>query len=454
VRKILVVAVREYVAAVKTKSFVIGIILMPVLMSGGFVAQALLSGHVDFEPKRFVIIDHTPGQQVFPVLEKAAEQHNRQHAEGQTGQQRQAPFFLQQTAPPPDSELPELRLKLSERVKRGDLTGFLEIGAQISEPSPGAAAITSNPEVPPAAPESHALRYQTNRTSYQAFSQWAQATINADVLAKRADKKGLEVADINAIVKPVSLLSKGLTTRDPRTGQIRDAQDQNPIVAFLLPGGLVLLMFIVVQSAAGPMLQGVMEEKLQRIAEVLLGSMRPFQLMMGKLIGMACVSLTMASVYLAAAYWGAQRFGYAEYLAPEIIFWFLVFQVLAVFMYGSIYAGVGAACTDMKEAQTMLAPLALVTMLPFFIWVNVVQEPTSTFSTVASLFPLLTPMLMTARLAIPPGLPIWQPLLGVVIVMAATVFCVYVAGRIFRVGILLQGKGPRFADLVRWAVRG
>jgi ABC-2 type transport system permease protein len=93
-------------------------------------------------------------------------------------------------------------------------------------------------------------------------------------------------------------------------------------------------------------------------------------------------------------------------------------------------------------------------MLPLFIWVNVIQEPTSAFSTAVSLFPPATPMLMVARQAVPPGIPVWQPLLGIALVLATTFLCVYAAGRIFRVGLLMQGKGARFGDLVRWVIRG
>jgi ABC-2 type transport system permease protein len=193
---------------------------------------------------------------------------------------------------------------------------------------------------------------------------------------------------------------------------------------------------------------------MQRIAEVLLGSVQPFALMMGKLIGMVGVSLTLSSIYLGGAYWAVQHYGYGEYLTWDIVAWFLLYQTLAVFMFGSIYAAVGAACTDMKEAQAMLTPVTLIAMLPMFIWISVVKEPTSVFSTIASLFPPATPTLMLARQAIPPGIPLWQPILGLALMVATTFLCVYAAGRIFRVGILLQGKGARFSDLVRWVIRG
>src|SRR5205085_12109572 len=232
------------------------------------------------------------------------------------------------------------------------------------------------------------LRYQTNRPSYQDFSKWAESLINGVVRAQRAEHKGMTLADLKSIVMPVPLLSKGLTTRNPRTGAIEDAPDQNPIVAFLLPGGLIVLMFMMVLLGAAPLMQGVMEEKMQRIAEVLLGSVQPFPLMMGKIIGMTGVSLTMASIYLAGAYAAVQNYGYGEYLSAQVIAWFLIYQVLAVFMFGSLYAAVGAACSDLKEAQAMLMPVTLLSLIPLFMWVNVVRERTCTFDTGTSLCPV------------------------------------------------------------------
>jgi ABC-2 type transport system permease protein len=459
-RKVWVIAAREYKAAVKTKSFLIGIILLPIMMGGGFLAMVLFKGEIDLRPKRFAIVDRTPGQQLYPLVAKAAEQHNEKHAAAKP--QTKAAIVLESVQVPAEGDVEELRLALSERVRQGELTGFLEIGPKVPQPLEGPLSQASPDEDEPAEPpagkaslvEPHALRYQTNRPAYQDFAKWAQTFLNGAVHAQRAEKKGMSVTDLTAIVQRVPLLSKGLTTRDPQTGRIQEAIDQSPVVAFLLPGGLVVLMFMMVLLGAAPLLQGVMEEKMQRIAEVLLGSVQPFPLMMGKILGMAGVSLTMTAVYLAATYWAVRSYGYGEYLSLEIILWFLIYQVLALFLFGSIYAAVGAACTDLKEAQTMLMPVSLISMIPLFVWVNIIREPTSTFATGMSLFPPATPMLMVARQAVPPGLPLWQPILGVVLVLLTTLFCIYAAGRVFRMGILLQGKGARFGDLVRWVIRG
>ncbi|MEX0714232.1 MAG: ATP-binding cassette domain-containing protein [Pirellulales bacterium] len=177
-------------------------------------------------------------------------------------------------------------------------------------------------------------------------------------------------------------------------------------------------------------------------------------IMMGKLLGLVGISITLAAVYLGGAYWAALHYGFDQFLAPYVLFWFLVYLVFAVLMYGALFIAVGAACTDLRETQNMLWPVMVVAMLPMFVWLNVAKEPNSSFSTIASFVPTATPMLMLVRLAVPPGIAWWQPALGVLGVLALTLVLVYAAGRIFRVGILLQGKGASPRDLVRWVIRG
>jgi ABC-2 type transport system permease protein len=201
-------------------------------------------------------------------------------------------------------------------------------------------------------------------------------------------------------------------------------------------------------------MQGVVEEKMQRIAEVLLGSVEPFDLMMGKLLGLVGVSVTLAVVYLSGGYWALNHYGYGDLISIEVLAWFIAFLTLGVLMYGSLFIAVGSACTDLRETQAMLWPVMLLAMVPMFVWTNVVREPNSTFSMVASFMPNATPMLMLVRVAVPPGVSWWQPVVGMVGVLAATLACVYTAGRIFRVGLLLQGKAATPRELLRWVLQG
>ena len=115
---------------------------------------------------------------------------------------------------------------------------------------------------------------------------------------------------------------------------------------------------------------------------------------------------------------------------------------------------IGACVNDRKEAQSMLIPVMLLLMIPMFVWFSVVQQPTSSFALWMSLVPPATPMLMVLRIAATPDIPLWQPAVGMLILLAATALCVFAAGRIFRIAILSQGQLPKLKQLSQWIIKG
>jgi ABC-2 type transport system permease protein len=298
------------------------------------------------------------------------------------------------------------------------------------------------------------VRYQSNSPTYDDFRNWARPILEEAVQRERFKQSELDEAAVRAIIRPVPLVVKGLSEKDAATGAVQEAKDDNQAASILVPAALMILMFMLIMVGGTPAMQGVVEEKMQRIAEMVLGSIPPFELMMGKLLGLMGVSLTLAALYLGGAYWAANHFGFADLVSPRVMAWFIAYLVVAILMYGSLFIAVGAACSDIRDTQTMLWPVMLLAMLPLFVWINVAREPTSTFATAISFVPTATPMLMIIRLAVPPGIPWWQPALGLVLMLATTLACVYAAGRIFRVGILMQGKGASLRDLARWIVSG
>lgn len=461
-RKILVIAAREYVAAVRTKSFLISLLILPLMMGGSILVQLLLKDQVDTTEKRFAIVNRTPGQKLYGVLDAAGRERNEKTiTDPKTGKQIKPVFAIEHVEPSPASakDIEQQRFELSERVRRKEIFGFLEIGPNVLEYAETLAnSKTPNAqdmlELPPLPPSEKVIRYQSESPTFDAFNHWADGVLNAAVAESRATNAGLSPGKLKQIREPVALVTKGLSKRNPQTGEIEDAPNQNEIASIAVPGGLMMLMFMLILVGSTPLMQGVVEEKMQRIAEVLLGSVRPFQMMMGKLIGMVAVSFTLSAVYLGAVFWSAHRYGFAQYIPADVLLWFLLYQMLAVLMFGSLFIAIGAACTDMRETQSMLWPVMLLIALPMFVWLNVIREPTSTFATCLSLFPFATPTLMLARQAVPPGIPWWQPVVGVVGVLLTTFLCVYAAGRIFRVGILMQGKGAQVGELIRWVFRG
>jgi ABC-2 type transport system permease protein len=456
-RKILVIAAREYNAAVRTKAFLVSLVFFPLIMLGSFAVQALLRDRVDTNAKRFAVIDRTAGEGVLAALQDAAARRNQTALRDPSGRQVRPEYVLERVAPPdaPDA-LPALRLEQSERVRRGELAGILEIGPDVDEPAPRAAdfAEFDGPGPAPNFEERLSVRFQAHSHTSREFNEWLRREVTDAVKARRCQKGGLDVTKVDETIRRVPVLERGLSARDARTGQISDGAEANRMASFLLPAALVMLMFMMIFVGSSPLLQGVLEEKNQRIAEVLLGSVRPFPLMLGKLLGTVGIATTLAAVYLGGAYLAARHYGLTAYLSPQIIAWFVVYQTLGVLLFGSLFVAVGAACTSAQEAQTLLMPVMFLAMVPLFVLLYVITEPDGTLATGVSLFPTAAPMLMVARLSVSPGLPLWQPLLGVVLVLLATAGCVWAAGRIFRVGLLTQGQGAGFREMIRWVWRG
>jgi ABC-2 type transport system permease protein len=164
--------------------------------------------------------------------------------------------------------------------------------------------------------------------------------------------------------------------------------------------------------------------------------------------------VTLVAFYLSGGFVVLNHYGYTDVIPMHLLVWFVVFQALSILMFGSLFLALGACCNDVKEAQNLMMPVWLLLCIPMFAMSVVVQHPNSLFSILLSMFPPCTPLLMILRMSIPPGIPDWQPLVGVAGTIVTTVICVWAAGRIFRVGLLIQGKPPKITEIVKWVVRG
>ncbi|MFH0793292.1 MAG: ABC transporter permease, partial [bacterium] len=159
-------------------------------------------------------------------------------------------------------------------------------------------------------------------------------------------------------------------------------------------------------------------------------------------------------VYMLAGIVTVQHMGKAQIIPWHLLPWFFAYMLTAIVMFGAMFAAVGSACNDMKEAQSLNIFIMLPVMIPMFVVGAVLKEPLSGFSTALSLFPPFTPILMMLRQCMPAGVPAWQPWVGLAGVVIFTILTVWAGGRIFRVGILMQGQPPKITNLLRWAIRG
>jgi ABC-2 type transport system permease protein len=245
-----------------------------------------------------------------------------------------------------------------------------------------------------------------------------------------------------------------LVSRNEKTGAIGEAKKRDEMAAFAVPFGVMMLLSMIVLASASPMLGAIADDKTQRVFEMLLGSATPFELMMGKVLGALALALTSSVFYIGAGLFVLQSMAIVGVAPMTIVPWFLVYLILDVLVLSALGMALGAACGSPHDAQQLAVLLLAPVIIPMFVFMAIVQNPNGGLSMALSLFPPFTPILMLLRQAMPGGVPGWQPWIGLLGVLLWTTAMTWAAARIFRVVILVQGKLPKFSQLVQWAIKG
>jgi ABC-2 type transport system permease protein len=441
-RKTRIIATREYSASIRSKSFLITLVLLPLMMSGGLISQRIGQKIGDTSTYHVAVMDCSPGKSLYGIVAEAARLLNERDIFDASGRQVRGKFVLEQVEPVDwrdPAALDRMRLSLSDRVRAGQLLAFVEIGPAVLSPSKSAG-------------DAATIRYCTNRPTYVDFYSLLQRALPSAVIQKRIANSGVDYPKLQPLLIPPPVMECGLA--ESSNGKIKYQSQTGQIVNVAVPIVMIMLMFIVTLMGTSPIAANVVEEKQLRIAEVLLGSVTPFELMIGKLVGGVGVSLTLAAIFFGGAFYLAYVFEMSQYVSGQSIGWFFFFTVVGTFMYGSLFAAAGAACSNIKEVQSFIMPVMLFIALPMFVLGPVLQNPSGAVGMTLSFFPMSAPMVMMMRMTIPPGVPAWQPIVAAASALAATVAFVWAAGRIFRVGILMQGKGANYAAVLRWILRG
>jgi ABC-2 type transport system permease protein len=437
-----IIASREYFTAIRSKSFIISIILLPIFMSGGLVAQKLGQKIGDTTTYHVAVTDFSPGATCYKSVADAVRWHNTHEIFDSSNRQVRGKFELEQV-PPVDwhdtAVLDNQRLTLSDQVRNGRLLAFVEIGPAVLAPSKSAG-------------DAATIRYSTNRPTYQDFLSLLRGALPSAIVKKRITGAGEEYQKLQSLLSPPNVVETGLA--ESTEGKIKYQSQSGQIVSVAVPIVMIVLIFMVTLMGTSPIAANVVEEKQLRIAEVLLGSVTPFELMIGKLLGGVAVSLTLAAIFFGGAFYLGHSFEVSRYVSGPSIAWFFFFTTVATFMYGSLFAAAGAACSNIKEVQGFIMPVMLCIALPMFVLGPVLQNPSGAVGMALSFFPLSAPLIMMMRLNIPPGVPTWQPIVAAISTLTATVIFIWAAGRIFRVGILMQGKGANYAAVLKWILRG
>jgi ABC-2 type transport system permease protein len=404
---------REYVAHVKKKSFVIGTILVPIFMLAFLFIPILLAFFQTDEQLSVAIIDHTG-----KVAKAFATSFKDTTDSGE-------PRYVFSIEPP----TAERKAELIRKLDTGDLDIIVEIPADMMEEN-SANYITK---------EHRTIQVQ------EAFA----SRLTEIAVRGRLEREGLRTDQVSSLTTPVKLQERYLSA----SGKVEEK-------SFLTDWGLVfafvMILYMALLTWGITISRSIIEEKSSRVIEVLLSSVEPRDLLLGKVVGIGLAGLTQLGLWsvmgaLVTLAGGATAVSFfSKVQIPFSVFvYFIVFFVLGFLLYASLFTVVGSICSSEQDAQQLQGLVTLPMVIPILILMVIVQSPNSSLAVVMSLIPFFTPMVMLGRIVVLQP-PLWQIALGIVLMLASIYLAVAFSARVFRVGILMYGKRPSLPEVIKW----
>ncbi len=418
--KLWAVVKREYVERVRTKGFVIGTILGPLLMGGMMIVPAL-AARSGSKPLKVAVLD-TTGALREPVEEalRAARFDGKARFDVQSlPAPEAAPAAL---ATPGAGETP-----LKKAVLEGKLDGYLHL------PQDAVASGTAS--------------YYGRNVSNRIDLRMMERTVGGVIVSRRLTGAGLDPAKVKDLTKELDLKTIRLSEKGER-------EDQGAAMIFSII--LLMILYVSILMWGQAVMTSVIEEKTSRVVEVMAAGVSPTTLLAGKLLGVGAAGLTQFLVW-ATSLFGVSVFGagiaMGPFAMPEItpvmLVSFVLFFVLGFLFYAALYAAIGAAVNTVQEAQSLAFPVMLPIILAMVCFPAVLEAPDGALAVTMSMIPGMSPLIMFLRVVVLTP-PLWQIALSIALLALGILGVVWVAARVYRVGILMYGKKPTFPELMKW----
>jgi ABC-2 type transport system permease protein len=431
-RAVLTIAKREYLTRVKSKGFWIATLLLPLAMAALTILPSMIAMKAQAS-HRLAIVDEVGGvgEKIAAEL-AAAESEEDTFATIETKQPAKAETALVKVElVPPAGEAATLRAQLDKRVLAGEIDAWLWIARE---------SLTEN-----------RVEYHAESVSNFMTQGKLERAITRSISESRLAAAGIDAAEVARLSHDIELK----TVRVSAAG----SREEGGMAGFFFAYFLFFLLYMVVMIYGQQVMNGVLEEKSSRIVEVLLATVRPIELMLGKLLGIGAAGLTQLAIWLgtmvalsAPAVMTTLALvpdGKLPQVKPELVVHFLILFLLGFALFATLYAAVGAATNNVQEAQQFAGFLVIFLVAPIFFLMPIINDPDSTLAVVLSMIPVFTPLLMLLRIAVKMP-PLWQILTSYVLTTAFVALLVWICARIYRIGILMYGKKPTFQELWRW----
>ncbi len=428
-RKIFAVIGREYMTRFKTKGFIIGTLIFPLLLVFIFGGVFIFGKLLQPTTRVYYVIDWT--NQIYPEFAKSLD---GKLSDGTPEYQ------FTEVKVTPDS-LDAIIKNFQDEIRNKKADGYLIIPENVLD--------------------SAKVRYSArNVSNFEEQSDFEKA-LSRIVTNKRLERKGFTAEDIRNEMNRgrVELVSQQVT----QTGEVK----KGIVSSFVLTYILAYLILLMIMGYGQMVMRSVIEEKSQRITEMILSSVSPFELMMGKIIGICGLGLTQLAVIglmiLVAVVYSAGIFAAFGGVSPDFIselqqiqfswsvFGFmLIFFFLGFFFFAAMYAAIGAMVNTEDEGQQFQLPLIFVILIGYFIMFTVIKTPDTTSAFWISLIPFVTPLVMFARIAVSDPLLPSGAILSIFTMTFSTILMVYLSAKIYRIGILMYGKKASLVEAIKW----
>lgn len=429
--KMMIIFSSEYSQVVKKKSFLIGIFLTPLFMILITLLPAFLASRDSDGATTFSIID-TDGRGLGQQLAVAMGQYTLEDDSATPAYSLDQLYEFDRAQA---SSIDTLRQTLDSLVRAKELTRYVVIFPDVEQNDSVLLVAKS-------------INFNASKRFDRSISEILST------LRLESSEIDVDVDTILNITRRVSMM------QESPGGKTRDF-----LATYFGALIFVLIVFTTVISYGQILMRSVIEEKSSRIMEVLISSVSPFQLMMGKVLGLGAANLTQIAA------WGAM--GAILFLArgtleipsqvgdvmfnPVLILFFLLYLLAAYIIYSTLFALIGSICNTDKEAQGFVLPITMSMMLPIIMLMYIVQQPDSTITRVLSFIPFLTPTMMVARLNItaPDSFSFANPMiveatLGLLLCAIFALGLIWLTARVFRMGILMTGKRPTLPEIMKW----
>jgi len=437
--KIALIIRREYTTRIQKKSFIVLTLLMPILMSAIFILPTYFMSKNDEKSRTIAVYD---GSAVF------------------LGRLENTEFTKFKFIPKEDY------LKIKDRIQNSDYYALLVVAPNF--------LTTNTVQVLSGSNITWDLKSQ--------IKDKIQDVIEKDKMAEVV--RQTNIPDLEARIKATRVNIDIDTIKIGEGGEAKKSSTEiGMVLGYIF--GFMIYMFIFIYGSM--VMQGVMEEKQSRIVEVIISSVKPFQLMMGKIIGIAMVGLTQLTIWviLGFAILTVSKSMYPNHIQPQqiqsvmaqgqdmtqqaapqmdkmqevfsmigtinfplVIGCFIFFFIGGYLLYSSMFASVGSAVDSQEDAQQFMFPITLPIILSIIVMMSAIKNPEGPIAFWFSMIPFTSPVVMMAR--IPFGVPTWQIVLSMFLLIITFVGMVWVAGKIYRTGILMYGKKPSWKELGKW----